>query len=86
MHQNKPTAPITYLNRKSEVIDVTNSLVDHASDFNKTYFNIKELSLLQTLANRSLINCNCNLDKNVMKGIVDKINKSVWALAEELDE
>jgi hypothetical protein len=82
MHQNKPTAPITYLSQKGEVIDVTNwsLLLKHIY---KCYFNIQELALLQTLANRSLINCNCNLDKKVMKSVVDKINKSFWALGVE---
>ncbi len=75
MHQNKPTAPITYLNRKGEVIHL---------DMYNSYPHILELALLQTLANRSLINCNCNLDKHVMKGIVDKINKILWEWGERI--
>ncbi len=80
MHQNKPTAPITYLNQKGEVIDVTNW-----ADLYNSPFNIQELALLQTLANRSLLNCNCNLDKKVMQSVVNKVNKSVWALGESED-
>jgi hypothetical protein len=84
MHQNKPTAPITYLNRKGITIPIE---VDTKPI--QVKFTLKELALLQTLSNRSLINCNCNLDKKVMKSVVDNINKIVWGLwelAESKDE
>ncbi len=73
MHQNKPTAPITYLNDKG-----VKTPVDVDTSGHSLYLTLKELALLQTLSNRSLLNCNCNLDKNVMKSIVDKINKGIW--------
>jgi hypothetical protein len=79
-HQIKPTAPITYLDEDGTTVDVTNWV-----DLYNSYFNIQELALLQTLTNRSLINCNCNLDKKVMQSLVNKINTSVWFLAKDKD-
>lgn len=84
-HQNKPTAPITYLNKKGKTVDVTDwPELSVACLF--PHFTIQELSLIQTLSNRSLLNCNCNLAKKVMKSIVDKVNQSVWRVAEEYED
>lgn len=72
MHQNKPTAPIKYTNLKGQTV-----LVDKDTDAKDIALTLKELAVLQTCVNRSLFNCNCDLDKSVLKGIADNINNSL---------
>jgi len=69
MHQNKPTAPISYVDKKGKKVDVDKTLT-------KTYpleLTLAELAIVQTLVNRSYFNCNCNLDKEVVGEVVLKI-------------
>jgi len=68
MHQNKPTAPITYSNDKGDKVSVDE---DNGieSPLNLT---LKELAILQTCLYRSYLNCNCNLNKEVLGNILAK--------------
>jgi len=69
MHQNKPTAPISYVDKKGKKVDVDKTLT-------QTYpleLTLAELAIVQTLVNRSYFNCNCNLDKEVVGEVVLKI-------------
>lgn len=69
MHQNKPTAPIVYVNKHGKKIEVDKESTETLSiDLTKA-----ELAIMQTLVNRSYFNCNCNLDKEVVQGIVLKV-------------
>jgi hypothetical protein len=68
-HQNKPTAPIAYVNKQGKKIEVD-------KDSTETYqvsLTLAELAIIQTLVNRSYFNCNCNLDKEVVQGVVVKV-------------
>lgn len=76
MHQNKPTAPITYLNHKGETVPVPDDVIDSSKDTKPLNLTLQELAILQTMANRSYLNCNCNLNKNVLSGIVMKIKNN----------
>lgn len=69
MHQNKPTATIAYINNKGKKIEVDKALTDTQS----IDLTLAELAIVQTLVNRSLFNCNCNLDKEVVQSVVIKI-------------
>ena len=70
MHQNKPVAPITYLNNKGQNILVSEV---EAKDMEKPLnLTLEELAILQTCLNRSYYNCNCNLDKTVLAEILAK--------------
>lgn len=71
MHQNRPTAPITYLNKNGK-----NILVEKDTETKPLNLTLKELAILQTCANRSYYNCNCNLDKDVLRSIVEAINNN----------
>jgi hypothetical protein len=73
MHQNRPTAPITYLNKKGDTI-----LVEQDTEPKSLRFTLKELAILQTCANRSYYNCNCNLDKTVLRSIIEEINQHLF--------
>ena len=69
MHQNKPTAPIVYIDKKGKKIEVDKTLTNtHNVDLT-----LAELAIVQTLVNRSLFNCNCNLDKEVVESVVIKV-------------
>lgn len=76
MHQNKPTAPIVYLDKKGKKIEVDKALKDTQS----IDLTLAELAIMQTLVNRSYFNCNCNLDKEVVQSLVvkvrDKLNEN----------
>jgi len=73
MHQNKPTAPIVYINKKGKKIEVDkDSTETHSIDLT-----LAELAIMQTLVNRSYFNCNCNLDKEVVQGVVVKIRDAL---------
>jgi hypothetical protein len=80
MHQNKPTAPIKYTNLKGQTVLVD---VDKVTLPKLISFKLKELAVLQTCVNRSLFNCNCDLDKSVLKGIADNINNSLDLFGDE---
>jgi hypothetical protein len=68
VHQNKPTAPITYLSHKGDTV-----LVDQDESLLKPLsLTLKEHAILQTCLNRSYFNCNCNLDKDVLASILAK--------------
>lgn len=69
MHQNKPTAPITYLNDKGETVLVEDITTKEEKPINLT---LEELATLQTCLNRSYFNCNCNLNKEVLAEILVK--------------
>lgn len=69
MHQNKPTATIAYINNKGKKIEVDKALTDTQS----IDLTLAELAIVQTLVNRSLFNCNCNLDKEVVQSLVIKV-------------
>lgn len=75
-HQNKPTAPITYLTTQGKTIEVPGEN-DPRKDLLPLHVTLHELAILQTLANRSLFNCNCNLNKDVLKSIVGKIKEVI---------
>lgn len=69
MHQNKPTAPIVYIDKNGKKIEVDKTLTNtHNVDLT-----LAELAIVQTLVNRSLFNCNCNLDKEVVQSLVVKV-------------
>lgn len=69
MHQNKPTAPITYLNDKGKVVLVEDVATKEEKPLNLT---LEELAILQTCLNRSYLNCNCNLNKEVLAEMLVK--------------
>lgn len=69
MHQNKPTAPISYVDKKGKKVDVDKTLTETYS----LDLTLAELAIVQTLVNRSYFNCNCNLDKEVVGEVVLKI-------------
>lgn len=73
MHQNKPTAPITYLRGDGKRVTLPEDESQWPEDIFFMHFTLPEIALLQTLIGRSILNCNCNLNKGVLKGIVDKI-------------
>jgi hypothetical protein len=68
MHQNKPTAPIIYLNDKGDKVSVDE---DNGIE-NPLNLTLKELAILQTCLYRSYLNCNCNLNKEVLGNILAK--------------
>ena len=73
MHQNKPTAPISYVDKKGKKFEVDKTLT-------QTYpleLTLAELAIVQTLVNRSYFNCNCNLDKEVVGEVVLKIRNKL---------
>lgn len=76
MHQNKPTASISYINKSGKKIEVDKDSTDTSS----IDLTLAELAIIQTLVNRSYFNCNCNLDKEVVQSVVlkvrDKLNGS----------
>lgn len=69
MHQNKPTAPIVYVDKKGKKIEVDKSSTETYS----LEFTQAELAIMQTLVNRAYFNCNCNLDKEVVGSVVLKV-------------
>jgi hypothetical protein len=72
LHQYKETAPITYLDSKGNRLDAPDDdIIVHIG------FDIKSLSILQTLVNRSYTNCNCNLDKKVLHGLKNNIKLAI---------
>lgn len=71
MHQNKPVAEITYLNDKGDKVLVAG--VPGKDDYTFISLNLEELAILQTCLNRSYFNCNCNLNKDVLASVLDKI-------------
>lgn len=73
MHQNKPTASITYLNDKGDVIPVDGGKEEE----NPLNLNLEEIAILQTCLNRSYLNCNCNLNKEVLAEILIKVKDSL---------
>lgn len=72
MHQNKPTAPITYIDNNGNTI-----LVEQDTDAKPINLTLKELAILQTCVNRSYYNCNCNLDKKVLGSIIEVIKNNL---------
>lgn len=81
MHQNKPTAPITYLNIKGKNIPAPDDSQDHP-----LMLNIKELAIIQTLLNRSYFNCNCNLNKLVIAEVLCKIKANIKLYEEKIND
>lgn len=73
MHQNKPVAPITYLNDKGKNIVVDETIEDGWST--SLAVNLKEIAILQTGLNRAYFNCNCDLNKDVLKSILSKVKE-----------
>lgn len=73
MHQNKPTAPIEYLNHKGKKVIVD----DRETQETSLNLELKELAILQTCLNRSYFNCNCNLDKEVLGKILEKLKANL---------
>lgn len=69
MHQNKPTAPIIYINKQGKKIEVDKESTETLS----IDLTLAELAIMQTLVNRSYFNCNCNLDKEVVGSVVLKV-------------
>ena len=75
MHQNKPVAPISYLNHKGEKVlveDITSSEAE-----NPLHLSLKEIAVLQTCLNRSYFNCNCDLNKDVLNAILFKVKNNL---------
>ena len=72
MHQNKPTAPITYLNDKGEVVPV-----EAGKEEKPLNLTLEEIAILQTCLNRSYLNCNCNLNKSVLAEILVKVKANL---------
>lgn len=77
MHQNKPTAPITYLRGDGKRVTLPDDESQWPKEIRFLNLTLPEIALIQTLVNRSLPNCNCNLNKGVLKGIVDKIKDTI---------
>lgn len=73
MHQNKPTAPIVYVDKKGKKIEVDKSSTETYS----LEFTQAELAIMQTLVNRAYFNCNCNLDKEVVGSVVLKVRDAL---------
>lgn len=78
IHQNKPTAPIKFTNRKGHHV-----LVDKDTEAKPVNLTLKELAVLQTCVNRSYFNCNCDLDKTVLHSIIEQVNKNLFLFEEE---
>jgi hypothetical protein len=81
MHQNKPVAPITYLNDKGQ-----NILVHEEQDnewSTPLVVNLKEIAILQTGLNRAYFNCNCDLNKDVLKSILAKVKECLKTIGNE---
>jgi hypothetical protein len=79
MHQNKPVAPIKYINKKGATV-----LVEKDTAPKPIEFTLKELAVLQTCVSRSLLNCNCDLNKDVLGSIKKAIDKGL-CLFEEVE-
>ncbi len=77
MHQNKPTAPIEYTGKFGKKFTLPEDESQWPKQIRFLDLTLAEFAILQTLTNRSLVNCNCNLNKKVLKGIVDKVNHIV---------
>lgn len=75
MHQNKPTAPITYLDDKGQVIPAEGMRAEEKP----LSLTLEESALLQTCLYRSYLNCNCNLNKEVLAEILAKIKANLRA-------
>lgn len=73
LHQNKPVAPITYLNMKGRKVSVP----DEDTEEKPLPLTLKELAVLQTCVNRSYLNCNCDLNKDVLGNIVKKVKHNI---------
>ena len=74
MHQNKPTAPIEYIGEFGKKFTLPEDESQWPIKIRFLHLTLAEAAILQTLTNRALMNCNCNLNKKVLKGIVDKVN------------
>lgn len=81
MHQNKPIAPIKYTNKKGATVIVEDDTLPKAVGFT-----IKELAVLQTCVSRSLLNCNCDLNKDVLGSAKKTIDKVLRLFDEAQDE
>lgn len=79
MHQNKPIAPIKYTNKKGATV-----LVEDDTLPKTVGFTLKELAVLQTCVSRSLLNCNCDLNKDVLGSVKKTIDKGL-RLFEEVE-
>ena len=89
MHQNKPTAPITYRVEEGSRVIVKELPQDESQWPKEIRFmpvTLPEIALIQTLVCRSLLNCNCNLNKEVLKGIVEKIKGTLRLYSVEGDK
>lgn len=78
MHQNKPTAPVTYTNSKGKHVLVAEDVGPFP-----IYLSLKELAVLQTGVNRSYYNCNCDLDKDALNNIRVMIDSALKAWDED---
>jgi hypothetical protein len=85
VHQLKPTAPITYLGGDGKRLTLPEDESQWPKEIRFMSLTLPEIALIQTLVNRSLHNCNCNLNKVVLKGVVDKIKDilSLYSVEEE---
>jgi hypothetical protein len=77
MHQNKPTAPITYLTSNAKLVTLPDSDISELKDTQALHLTLPEIALVQTLVNRYAIDCNRNLNKDVLKVIGKKIRSII---------
>lgn len=74
-HQNKPIAPITYLNNRGKVTSIDEKRYGDWSTL--LNLSLKEVAILQTGLNRAFFNCNCDLNKDVLESILNKVKESL---------
>lgn len=86
MHQNKPTAPIEYTGEFGKKFTLPEDESQWPKQIRFLHLTLAEVAILQKLTNRSLVNCNCNLNKKVLKGIVDKVNHMVGMYSDVKEE
>lgn len=83
MHQNKPTAPITYLRDDGKRVTLPEGSEFKLREIEPLPLTLPEIAIIQTLVNRSIRNCNCNLNKTVLSHIVLKIKNALLKMKRE---
>jgi hypothetical protein len=73
-HQYKSVAPITYLDKSGKTVLVPD---EDTLGEKPLMLSLKEFAILQTCVNRSYLNCNCNLNKDVLGSIVEKLKNNL---------
>jgi len=83
MHQNKPTAPITYVRDNGKRVTLPEGSEFKLREAESISLTLPEIAILQTLSYRALLNCNCNLNKTVLSNIVLKIKNALLKMKRE---